>query len=182
MRERCRTGGCPRFNVMKIPSIIALLIGCLMFGQTAFGQEDGQAEAGDGWNIKSWNIQTSVYTRHFDPEPEHNNDQNLIGIELVFENDWLAGVAVFDNSFGQKSQYVFMGKHWQILKSPYWYFKLTGGLLHGYKEPYEDKIPLNGLGIAPAIVPALGFRYKRVFSELNLAGTSAITVTVGFSF
>ena len=57
-----------------------------------------------------------------------------------------------------------------------------GGLLHGYKEPYEDKIPFNGLGVAPAIVPALGLRYKRVYTEVNLAGAAAVTVNVGFSF
>ncbi|MCP4047628.1 MAG: hypothetical protein GY732_16775, partial [Gammaproteobacteria bacterium] len=59
---------------------------------------------------------------------------------------------------------------------------LSGGLLHGYKEPYEDKIPLNDLGIAPAIVPAFGFRYKRVFTQIQILGTAAVTVTAGFSF
>ena len=51
-----------------------------------------------------------------------------------------------------------------------WYFKLTGGLLHGYKEPYDDKIPLNDLGVAPAILPTLGFQYKFFVAEANLAG------------
>jgi erythritol kinase len=62
------------------------------------------------------------------------------------------------------------------------YFKLTGGLLHGYKEPYDDKIPMNGLGVAPAIVPAFGFKYKRVLTEIQILGTAALTWTVGFNF
>ena len=110
------------------------------------------------------------------------NNQKLIGLEAMFANDWVAGVAFFDNSFGQNSQYLFVGKSWTISKSGLWYFKLTGGLLHGYKEPYEDKIPLNDLGIAPAILPALGFRYKWFLAELQVAGTAAMMITAGFRF
>ncbi len=75
-----------------------------------------------------------------------------------------------------------MGKSWALFSSRFWYFKLTGGLLHGYKEPYEDKIPLNDLGIAPAILPALGFKYKMFLIEANLAGTAAMTITAGIAF
>ena len=57
-----------------------------------------------------------------------------------------------------------------------------GGLLHGYKEPYDDKIPLNGLGVAPAIVPSLGFRYKWFLAEANLGGLAVITFTAGVRF
>jgi hypothetical protein len=89
---------------------------------------------------------------------------------------------VFDNSFGQPSQLIFIGKTWPIARSEYWYIKLMGGLLHGYKEPYENKIPLNGLGVAPAIIPALGFRYRRVFAEANLGGLAVVTFNVGVRF
>lgn len=163
---------------MKTRNLILVLITILMCGQVAASEE----APGSDWSIKQWNFATSIYTKHFDPEPDHNDNQNLIGVEMVFENDWIAGIAVFDNSFDQPSQLVFIGKTWPILSSPYWYFKLMGGLLHGYKEPYEDKIPFNGLGVAPAIVPALGLRYKRVYTEVNLAGAAAVTVNVGFSF
>lgn len=134
------------------------------------------------WSVKDWQVQFSFYTKHFDPEPEHNNDQNLIGVEAIFENDWLAGIAIFDNSFGQPSQFAFIGKRWALFDSEHWYVKLMGGLLHGYKEPYEDKIPLNSLGVAPAILPALGFRYRRVVIEANLGGVSALTLTAGIRF
>ena len=155
-----------------------LLLGLLLCGQAAWGQEKSES----GWEVREWSVHFSVYTRHFDPEPDHNNDQNLVALEAAFENDWLAGIAVFDNSFGQDSEFLFVGKAWPIAASPYWYFKLRAGLLHGYKEPYEDKIPLNGLGVAPAIVPAIGARYRRVFIEANLAGAAAMTIHVGFNF
>jgi hypothetical protein len=151
---------------------------------TSLAADEGAREAnppGD-WDIAAWNVQFSVYTKHFDPDPEHVNRQNLIGLESIFENNWLAGLAVFDNSFGQNSQFLYVGKSWPLLGSEHWYVKLMGGLLHGYKEPYEDKIPLNGLGIAPAIVPSLGFKYKWFRTEANLGGLSVITITAGFSF
>jgi hypothetical protein len=28
-----------------------------------------------------WYAQTSVYTKHYSPDPDHNNNQDLIGIE-----------------------------------------------------------------------------------------------------
>jgi len=132
--------------------------------------------------IKEWRFSTSLYTKHWDPDPEHVNNSNLLGIEFETTNRWIYGFAYFDNSFGQPSQYLFAGYSWPLFSKDWAYFKLTGGLLHGYKEPYEDKIPLNNLGIAPAIVPAFGLRYKRVYTELQILGTAAITVTAGFSF
>jgi len=141
----------------------------------------GNGEAG-GWKIAGWNIQTSIYTKHWSSNPEHNNHQKLIGPELVFTNDFLVGFAYFRNSFGQPSEYLYIGKTWPLFHSNYFYFKLTGGLLHGYKPPYEDKIPLNGLGVAPAILPSVGIRYKHLMMELQIAGTSAITLTGGLRF
>jgi hypothetical protein len=160
--------------------IVLSMLAAMLSGNAALAAET-EADASP-WDIVAWQVQTSVYTRHFDPDPDHNNDQNLIGVEAVFENDWLAGAAVFDNSFGQPSQLIFIGKTWPLLSSDYWYVKLTGGLLHGYKEPYEDKIPYNGMGIAPAIIPSLGFRYRRVFAEANLGGLAVITFTAGLRF
>jgi len=57
-----------------------------------------------------------------------------------------------------------------------------GGLLHGYKEPYEDKIALNGLGIAPVVLPALGFNYKYFVAEASLGGLAVVTLTAGVRF
>ena len=129
--------------------------------------------------ISAWQVQTSVYTKHFDPQPEHVNRNNLIDVEVWTENRWLYGFAVFDNSFGQPSQYLYVGHHWPVLQSEHVFLKLTGGLLHGYKKPYKNKIPLNDLGVAPAIVPSIGFRVARLVAEVQVLGTAGLTVTVG---
>jgi hypothetical protein len=127
-------------------------------------------------------LYTSLYTKHYDPDPDHVNDQNMLGFESETGRNRLWGLAIFDNSFGQESQYLYLGQKWRAFESDRWYYKLTGGLLHGYKEPYEDKIPLNDLGVAPAIIPALGYRNKSFFAEFSQLGLAAGMVTAGFVF
>lgn len=138
--------------------------------------------AGSGWKIEYWSVQTSLYTKHFDPEPEHVNDQKLLAFEAGFANQWIGGLAVFDNSFGQDTQFLVAARRWALFQSDHWYAKLMGGLMHGYEEPYEDKIPFNGLGVAPAIVPALGYRNGLFVGELHLGGLSVVTLTAGMRF
>jgi hypothetical protein len=132
--------------------------------------------------IAEWRFQTSIYTHHWSSDPDHVSNSKLLDIEFETTKKWIYGFAYFDNSFGQSSQYLYAGYSWRLFKTDWAYFKLTGGLLHGYKEPYDDKIPMNGLGVAPAIVPSFGLRYKRVFTEMQILGTAALTWTVGFNF
>ena len=134
------------------------------------------------FEIVEWRFQTSLYTKHWDPDPEHVNNSKLLNIEIETTTRWIYGFAHFDNSFGQPSQYLYAGYSWPLLGKDWTYFKLTGGFLYGYKGDFEDKIPLNGLGVAPAIIPTFGLKYKRAFTELQILGNSAITVTAGFSF
>lgn len=167
------------FSGFRLTCFFTLILVCQA---VVADQEATESSDSSGWRVDDWVIQTSIYTHHFDPDPDHVNDQNLLGIEAWMENGWLIGAAVFDNSFGQNSQLVYAGYSWRLFRSKYWYFKLTGGLLHGYKPPYEDKIPFNELGVAPAIVPALGFRYKYFVAEANLGGLAVVTVTAGVRF
>lgn len=134
------------------------------------------------FEITEWRFQTSLYTKHWDPDPEHVNKSQMLSLEFTTESKWLYGFAWFNNSFGQPTQFLFAGRQWSLFNKDWAYFKLTGGLLHGYKEPYEDKIPLNGLGVAPAIVPAFGLKYKRVLIEFQVLGAAAGVITAGFNF
>ena len=173
------------FKGIRAGAIWALLAcALLVFSTSVNAQEDTASEADEssGWKISGWNIQTSLYTKHWDADPDHTNHQKLIGPELVFENNYLVGLAIFRNSFDQPSQFLYIGKTWRLFRTDWFYFKLVGGLLHGYKEPFEDKIPFNGLGVAPAILPSFGIRYKRVMLEAQIAGTAAITITGGLRF
>lgn len=142
-------------------------------------------DAPEPWRTDRFYLQTSVYTLHYNPTPEHVNQQNLLNLEWRFNSfaaggQWLAGLALFANSFGQSSQYLYGG--WLV--RPFdelqpLYFKITAGALHGYKGEYQNKIPFNSSGVAPAILPSVGYCYKRVCSELVLFGNSGLMVTLG---
>lgn len=125
-----------------------------------------------------WYLQTSVYTRHFNPDPEHNNHQDLLGLEYNRADGVLAGGATFRNSFSQRSNYAYLGKRFDSDSYPV-YLKLTGGLLQGYRGEYRDKIPLNRFGVAPAIIPSVGVRFGPLGSELVLLGNSAAMINLG---
>lgn len=127
---------------------------------------------------EAWYLQTSVYTRHFHPDPEHNNHQNLIGLEYQADDGVVAGGATFRNSFRQRSQYAYVGKRFDTDVAPV-YLKVTGGLLQGYRGEYRDKIPLNRFGVAPVLIPSLGARLGPAGGELVLLGNSAMMVNLG---
>ena len=139
----------------------------------ALAQDDTQQKDKDFWYV-----QTSVYTRHFSPDPEHNNNQDLIGLEYNDASGWLAGGATFRNSFSQRSYYAYAGKRFDSENYPV-YLKLTGGLLEGYHGEYQDKIPLNRFGVAPVIIPSVGAYHGPVAAELVLLGFNAAMITAG---
>ncbi|MGC3893325.1 sn-glycerol-3-phosphate transporter [Pseudomonas urmiensis] len=128
-----------------------------------------------------WYIQTSAYTRHWSPDPEHNNQQRLIGIERVYSDGLLWGGATFKNSFNQRSYYGYVGKVWEHERFPL-HAKLSAGLIQGYKGEYKDKIPLNHLGVAPVIIPGIGAHWGPVAAEFVVLGAAAGMVNVGLRF
>lgn len=149
-----------------------------VIGLLSLGLPQAQAEsASEGF----WLLQTSVHTRHFSPAPEHNDRQRLIGLERNAPSKWLYGAATFRNSFDQRSYYAYVGKRFDVADSPF-YLKLSGGLLHGYKGEYRDKIPLNRFGTAPAIIPSAGVRFGPFTAEVVLLGLSATMANVGVRF
>lgn len=126
-----------------------------------------------------WYVQGSVYTKHFKPKSEHNNHQELFGLEHHTENSYLFGGATFKHSYGKRSYYGYAGKRYDFAGTPF-YAKLTGGLLYGYKGKYRDKIPFNRFEIAPVIIPSLGVKYRRLGAEVVLLGTAASMINIGF--
>lgn len=133
------------------------------------------AWAGEG---DSWYLQTSVFTRHWNHDPQHNNHQDLIGVERNRDDGWVWGGATFRNSFRQRSNYVYAGKRFDLDDSPF-YFKVTGGVIQGYRGEYRDKIPLNRYGVAPAVIPSVGAQVGRFASEFVVLGNSAGMLNLG---
>jgi hypothetical protein len=137
-------------------------------------------EAPEPWRTDRFFLETSVYTRHFNYDPAHDDHQNLILVEWNITEQWLVGASAFHNSFGQPSQYVYGGYRFRPFESVQpLYLKLSAGLVHGYSGEYQDKIPANSTGIAPVIVPSVGYCWNRYCSEIVIFGTAGILVTFG---
>ncbi len=151
------------------------------------------------WSDGGLLLKTSLYTRHYRNDSRHNNHQRMVNPEWIADpgyapawmggdfarsdrTRWLAGVAAFRNSFGQHSTYLYGGFRHEFARSEQTsaYFKLTGGLLHGYRGEFRDKIPLNRFGVAPAVLPAIGIDYRRVNLELIPFGTAGFMFNIGW--
>jgi len=128
-------------------------------------------------------LQIGPYVYHRDNDTAHNNEPNLIGVEWESASRWELGASYFKNSFNQPCGYVYAGKRW------FWrsaddglYLKLTAGPLYGYKEPYEDKIPVNDNGWGFAIIPAIGYQYKRASAQVVILGGAGVMLSLGYDF
>jgi hypothetical protein len=128
-----------------------------------------------------WYAQASVYTKHYSADSDHNNNQELFGLERNEASGWVFGAVTFRNSFSQRSYYAYAGKRYESANYPV-YIKLTGGLLEGYRGKYQDRLPLNRFGVAPVIIPSLGAHYGPVAAELVLLGANAAMITTGIRF
>ena len=132
------------------------------------------------WRTDRFYLETSLYAAHFHYDPAHNDHLHLILGEWNVTEHWLVGASAFDNSFGQRSQYFYGGFRLRPFASVQpLYLKVSAGLVHGYKNPYRDKIPLNGSGVAPAAIASVGYCVNRVCSELIVFGAAGLLVTIG---
>ncbi len=128
---------------------------------------------------------------HFSQSPEHAKFNHLVAAELLTRR-WtflgadraMIGLALFDNSFGQFSQYLSFGQEWDLMRlGPGELFvNVSIGLLHGYKEPYQDKIPFNQYGTAPAAIPTLGWRYGPFALSASALGANGFLFGASWTF
>lgn len=170
-----------RVVIALLGALLALETSALDIAKSANAELSNAELAHAESSSVSWSMQTSVWTTHFSPDPEHNNRQDLIGVERREHDDWLWGGAMFRNSFSQRSVYLYRGRQFDFAETSF-YAKLTAGLLWGYRGEYRNKIPLNHLGIAPAILPSVGYRWKSVGAELVMFGVAGTMLNVGYHF
>jgi hypothetical protein len=136
--------------------------------------------ADEPWRTDRIYLQTSVVNWHFHYDPAHVKYPKLIYGEYHLSDQWLVGAAAFDNSFGQASEAIFGGWRWRPFPElqPL-YVKVLGGIIHGYHGQYRDKIPFNHSGVAPVIIPSVGYCISRVCSELVVLGGAGLLLTLG---
>ncbi len=130
-----------------------------------------------------WRLMVSPYSLHYSRSPEHRNVY-MIGLERQRADGYLLGASWFRNSFGQPSAYVYGGRRFEhFSRYEPLFAQLTAGLLYGYKEPYEDKVPFNYNGFSPGLVVSLGWQFTPAYSaQLNFLGNSALMLQFSVDF
>ena len=142
-----------------------LLASCLVFcsslphAEPAVEALSAPLSADQGKESARWYLTLSPYTKHYYPKPIHKYVW-LAGIERYEADNSFMGAAFFNNSFGQPSVYLYP---WGQVYPNFWgYEKLTAkwsaGLIYGYVDPWEHKVPLNHNGFSPGFVPALSWK------------------------
>ena len=132
---------------------------------------------------RQWDVVLSPYTHHWNDNPEHKR-VNLVAFDRYLSGNRFCGLALFTNSFGQPSAYAHFGQRWDdVMGKPGWFVKVSAGLIYGYKGAYKDKIPFNNYGIAPAIIPAIGYELnKRDSIQVMILGDAGFVLAWGLSF
>jgi hypothetical protein len=123
----------------------------------------------------AWEIMFSPYAVHYHDDSQHKAVW-LIGIEGHRPQNWFWGFGLFSNSFGQPSVYTIYGYQWDDLFGvPNVYAKLAAGVMFGYTEPYQNKVPYNRGGFSPLVLPAVGYRLtKQDALQLTVLGTAGL--------
>lgn len=159
----------------SIPNLLLPLMGSIvaLLALPVLAQEHTRAEQ-PGVPVVNW--QFSTYTYHYAPDDNHKNVY-MLGLEREHPDAKLDGFALFTNSFGQPTVYVYPwgGVYREIGGVEHLSLKWTAGLLYGYKGPYQDKVPFNHDGFSPALIPALAYEFKPGWSfQVNFLGTAAL--------
>jgi hypothetical protein len=131
-----------------------------------------------------WTLMAAPMTLHYS---DINRDANstdekhkyvwLVGAEKMVTDRYFAGAAFFSNSFGQPTQYVYVGakfRPWD--EQPKFFTKVSAGIIHGYKPPYDKKIPINtSSGWGLGVIPSIGWDFNEQFAaQLNVLGAAGL--------
>ena len=129
-----------------------------------------------------WTVMASPLTFHYsdinrDESEEKHSYVWLLGAEKMLDERYFAGAAFFNNSFGQPSQYVYVGAKFRPEPSmPKLFTKISAGVIHGYKPPYEKKIPINtSSGWGLGVIPSIGWDFnEQTAAQLNVLGAAGL--------
>ena len=167
------------FSPFRIAPLV-ITIGC--FTSSACAQAsaapDTTAPAGEIWRVMA-----SPYTYHFSRDPNHRHVY-MLGLEKQDAEAYIIGASLFQNSFGQPSAYLYGGKRFNgLTRFEPLFVQVTGGLLYGYKPPYDKKVPLNYKGFSPGAVLSVGWQFTTMLSaQANFLGNSALMFQVSADF
>ncbi|MEY4419593.1 MAG: hypothetical protein RLZZ498_189 [Pseudomonadota bacterium] len=132
---------------------------------------------------KKWALTLAPYAHHWRFNPEHR-PVFLGALERQVPGDRFCGLALFRNSFGQPAAYAYVGQQWNhLMGHPELFVKLSAGFIYGYKGKYQNKIPFNEYGIAPVIIPSVGYALSKDDSlQVMVLGTAGLLFSYGRAF
>ena len=130
-----------------------------------------------------WELVLSPFAYHWSDTDAHRHVY-LVGLERKHDDGTLVGASFFRNSFGQPSAYAYYGKQWDnMLDRPELYFKLSGGVIYGYKGEYAHKVPFNHHGFGLAVIPAAGWKFDANNAvQVAMLGSAALIFTYNHGF
>jgi len=170
-----------RAQVPRGRAALRLLAALLFLAPGTAGAQSSETAAARALDwVDSVYVQAGGYV-HFRDSDDYRGTPVFGAIEAEHMDSHRVGIALFNNSFDQFSQYFYYGYKWKLpFISQDTHFKLSAGVLHGYKGKYEDKVPLNHNGWSPAIIPSIGWKRDRVGFDVTLLGGAGILFTVGY--
>jgi hypothetical protein len=132
---------------------------------------------------KTWDLTLSPYSHHWNYNPEHKNVV-LVAMDRHLKGGRFCGLALFTNSFGQESAYAYVGQQWDgVLGNPKLFTKVSAGFLYGYRGAHKDTVAFNKYGVAPAIIPSLGYAITpKDSAQVYLLGTAGLLFAYSRSF
>ena len=130
-----------------------------------------------------WYVQGGVYVHYRDDE-DYEGPPLFVGVEYVQSPKWRYGASMFQNSFGQFTQYAYVARLFRPLRDhPEFHFKLTGGVVQGYRGEHHDTLPIRwGDSWGVGVIPTLGYRKDRLGFDIAFLKASAALFLVGYHF
>jgi hypothetical protein len=130
-----------------------------------------------------WSLTLSPYTHHWTDSADYKHVR-LVGLERNVSGGRFCGLALFTNSFGQPSGYLYAGKQWNgLMGSPRLFFKLSAGVIYGYEGEHKGALMFSHAGFAPVIIPAFGYDFTDKDSvNVAILGTAGVLFAYGRRF
>ena len=153
------------FAVEAEPEALALALSDASgpFQSSPSGAPGMRSRSSDARSGAFWRVYVSPVTGHF----SHSDDHHAVfagGIERYQPDGFMVGAAGFRNSFGQPSANAYLGRRLDgVADIAELFVSFSGGVLYGYKDPYESKVPLNNNSVSPGAVAAIGWRLAPAF-------------------
>jgi len=128
-------------------------------------------------------LQLASYT-HYKSSDDYEGPPIYGGVEVLKANNWFYGVGLFNNSYSQFSQYLYVGRRFDLYRvndDMTLHLKLSGGALHGYHDEHEDSLPVTIGDIGPVIIPSVGMHFGRWTFDLVFLVDEALMFNLGFN-